>query len=372
VALHVEGPQGLEVRAGRTAFQGDDGAERLSLDAGRGRIGVTAPQPSHPLHVGSASGIRQNSLYVSGGAGWSSLSYNAHHDEANGAWVFPDPARPAVTVEMDDFGGTPRFQVFSTTTAAPTTWVRRLAINGNDGSVQIAGSLGVDRDAPSSITLSSSNISGTALCGSSSNGVGLNVVGGRNAIVALGPSAFTGAVDINGRLTATSKQFVIDHPLDPENRTLAHASVESDERVNVYSGNAVLDADGAATVALPAWAESLNTDFRYQLTCLGRAAPVYVSREVSDGSFDIAGGAPGMTVSWQLTGVRDDPWARQNPLEVEEDKPEAERGSYRNPEVYDRPRERSTAYVRHADAVRRNPRLARHVMDPGFGAGKAY
>jgi len=372
VTLRIDDPTGLEVSADRTAFRGADDAERLSLDAGRGRIGVAAPQPSHPLHVGAVTGIRQNSLYFSGGPGWSSLSYNAHHDEANGAWVFPDPTRPAVTVEMDDAGGTPRFEVFSTSTAAPTTWVRRLAINGNTGAVQIAGAVSVDRDEANAVTLFSANRSGTAMCASSGDGTGLSAVGGQNAIVAIGPSNFTGAVNVVGTFTATNKQFVIDHPLDPENKTLAHATVESDERVNVYSGNVVLDADGAAVVALPPWAESLNTDFRYQLTCIGRAAPVHVSREVSDGSFGIAGGAAGMTVSWQLTGVRNDPWAQQHPFEVEEDKAEAERGSYRHPDVYGHPAERSVSYVRYGDALRRNPRLARQVMTPGFGSGRAY
>jgi hypothetical protein len=53
-----------------------------------------------------------------------------------------------------------------------------------------------------------------------------------------------------------------------------------------------LDDNGEAVVTLPDWVEALNEDFRYQLTCIGGAAPVYVAQEVSEGNFRIAGGSP--------------------------------------------------------------------------------
>jgi hypothetical protein len=137
-----------------------------------------------------------------------------------------------------------------------------------------------------------------------------------------GPAAsFTGDVTVKGTLTATTKHFVIDHPLDPANRYLAHASVESWEHVNVYSGNVLLDDQGEAAVNLPPWVQALCEDFRYQLTCVGRPAPVYVADEVADSQFRIAGGRAGTKVSWQLTGVRKDAWAKAHPLVVERDKP---------------------------------------------------
>jgi hypothetical protein len=137
---------------------------------------------------------------------------------------------------------------------------------------------------------------------------------------------FTGDVKVAGTLTATTKQFVIDHPLDPANKYLAHASVESSEQATIYSGNAVLDDRGEAVVNLPAWVEALNEDFRYQLTCVGRSAPVYVADEVAHNHFRIAGGSAGMKVSWQLTGIRKDAWAKSHPLVVEQDKSEGEKG----------------------------------------------
>ena len=135
-------------------------------------------------------------------------------------------------------------------------------------------------------------------------------------------ASFDGDVTVLGTLTATTKNFVIDHPLDPTNKYLVHASVESSEQASIYSGNTVLDSHGEAVVSLSAWVEALNEDFRYQLTCIGRSAPVYVAAEVADNQFRIAGGSAGLKVSWQLTGIRKDAWSKAHPLVVEQDKPE--------------------------------------------------
>ncbi|MFC1572787.1 hypothetical protein ACFL6M_04230 [Candidatus Eisenbacteria bacterium] len=129
----------------------------------------------------------------------------------------------------------------------------------------------------------------------------------------------------------------IDHPLDPANKYLQHSSVESSDMMNVYNGNVMLDGSGMAWVELPAWFETLNRDFRYQLTCIGSFAPVYVAEEIADNRFRIAGGEPGMKVSWQVTGVRQDPLAEAHRVEVEMDKPASERGRYLHPELYGMP-----------------------------------
>jgi hypothetical protein len=162
---------------------------------------------------------------------------------------------------------------------------------------------------------------------------------------ASGPAAsFTGSVDVTGDFTATAKSFVIDHPLDPAGKYLAHVSVESSEQANLYSGNVVLDDNGEAVVSLPAWAEAINEDFRYQLTCVGRAAPVYVADEVAGNEFRIAGGVAGLKVSWQLTGIRKDAWAKAHPLVVEQDKPEADQGYFRHPELFGSDQQHSIAH----------------------------
>jgi hypothetical protein len=159
------------------------------------------------------------------------------------------------------------------------------------------------------------------------------------------PVNITGNVGISGGLCATSvcaavKNFRIDHPLDPANKYLSHSSVESSEMKNIYDGMASLDENGQATITLPVWFEALNESFRYQLTAVGQAAPdLHIAQEITDRQFRIAGGRPGMKVSWQVTGVRHDAYAQAHGLVVEQPKPLGERGKYLAPDADSSPRE---------------------------------
>ncbi|MEE8573300.1 MAG: hypothetical protein V3T20_08535, partial [Gemmatimonadota bacterium] len=155
---------------------------------------------------------------------------------------------------------------------------------------------------------------------------------------------FNGDTHVVGTLSASTKAFKIDHPLDPANKYLLHSCVESDEMANVYSGNVVLDAAGKARVVLADWFEALNRDFRYQLTCVGGFAPVYIAEKIQGNSFVIAGGDPGMEVSWQVTGVRQDPYADEHRIAVEQDKPAHESGKYLHPELYGMPADAAVGY----------------------------
>ncbi len=149
----------------------------------------------------------------------------------------------------------------------------------------------------------------------------------------------SGDLDVTGTLTAGAKDFKIDHPLDPTNKYLYHGSVESSEMMNIYTGNATLDGGGAAIVSLPNWFEAVNADFRYQLTSIGAPAPnLHIAQEIANHEFQIAGGAPGMKVSWQVTAIRHDGYAQQHPLVVEVEKAENERGHYLHPEAFGHPR----------------------------------
>jgi hypothetical protein len=143
---------------------------------------------------------------------------------------------------------------------------------------------------------------------------------------------FAGPVEVTGYLQKTGGGFKIDHPLDPENMYLYHSFVESPDMKNVYDGVVVLDANGQAWVELPEWFEALNKDFRYQLTPIGAPGPnLYIAQEIQNNRFQIAGGTPGMKVSWQVTGIRHDPWAEAHPIPVEAEKPPEEGGTYLHP-----------------------------------------
>ncbi|MGH2542145.1 MAG: hypothetical protein ACRDIB_05095, partial [Ardenticatenaceae bacterium] len=162
---------------------------------------------------------------------------------------------------------------------------------------------------------------------------------------------------MNGDFTVQgAKSFKIDHPLDPVNQYLYHAAGESSEMMNLYSGNVTLDATGAAIVELPAWFEALNQEFRYQLTALGAPGPnLYIAEEIQDNRFTIAGGAPGMKVSWEVTSIRADPYAEAHRaeahrMEVEVAKPAELQGTYLYPEGYGQPATSGEANVRQPDS----------------------
>jgi hypothetical protein len=149
---------------------------------------------------------------------------------------------------------------------------------------------------------------------------------------------FNGNVQVSGNLTVGgTKSFRIDHPLDPANRYLNHFAIESDEVMNSYSGNVVLDAAGEVWVELAEWFATINRDPRYQLTCIGGQAPVYIAQEITGNRFKIAGGTPGLKVSWQVTALRHDPTLERLRLPVEQEKPGPERGKYVDPESYGMP-----------------------------------
>jgi hypothetical protein len=161
---------------------------------------------------------------------------------------------------------------------------------------------------------------------------------------------FQGNVRVTGTFDNSKSAFVIDHPTDPENQYLIHSSVNSPDMKNVYDGVVTLDANGEAIVELPEYFSALNEDFRYQLTCIGGYAPVYIAEKITDNHFRISGGKSGMEVSWQVTGIRQDKFALSNRTQVEVEKPDNERGLYLNPEAYDMGPEKYVHYEQNKKA----------------------
>jgi hypothetical protein len=169
--------------------------------------------------------------------------------------------------------------------------------------------------------------------------IGANAVVNNNNSVVLGRGADTvripGDLIVTGSVSKGGGSFKIDHPLDPANKTLSHSFVESPDMMNVYNGVVRVNRLGHAVVTLPTYFEALNRDFRYQLTAVGAPAPnLHVWRKVAGNTFEIAGGKPGMEVSWQVTGVRQDAYANARRIPTEELKPEAERGTYLHPDLF--------------------------------------
>ncbi len=189
---------------------------------------------------------------------------------------------------------------------------------------------------------STSQTDGVGVHGRATGGGGSSTgIWGEAAGSAAWAGFFSGDVRVAGLMWANEKNFLIDNPANPANEFLIHACIESDERRNLYDGVATLDAHGAATVQMPGWFDKLNADYRYQLTCIGGSAPVYIAREIRGNSFAIAGGTPGLKVSWQVTGVRIDPDARSRPFQAVRAKQPEDHGRFVNPEAYGLPSNRT-------------------------------
>jgi hypothetical protein len=188
-----------------------------------------------------------------------------------------------------------------------------------------------------------------------SGGTGIFAEGGRAASgVTVGKAGvFMGDVSVSGNLSKGGGSFKIDHPLDPENKYLYHSFVESPDMMNIYNGNVKLDSNGEATVELPEWFGVLNKDFRYSLSALGAPGPnLYIAEEVAENRFKIAGGTPGAKVSWTVTGIRQDAWAKAHRIRVEEEKTERERGYFLHPELFNQPEEKSVEWARHPELMK--------------------
>ena len=60
-----------------------------------------------------------------------------------------------------------------------------------------------------------------------------------------------------------------------------------------------------------------------------------------------------MEVSWQVTGIRQDPWANAHRIPVEEIKSENERGFYLHPELFGQSEDKSIEWAHHPEMMQR-------------------
>jgi hypothetical protein len=152
-----------------------------------------------------------------------------------------------------------------------------------------------------------------------------------------GNGRISGNLSVTGTLSKAGGTFKIDHPLDPANKYLYHSFVESPDMMNIYNGVVTTDVEGYAVVTMPDYFEALNMDFRYQLTVIDEATPdiftVRVSQKMKGNTFVIKTFPGNLEVSWQVTGVRNDAWAKANRVKPEVDKG-SNRGTYIHPELF--------------------------------------
>ena len=206
-------------------------------------------------------------------------------------------------------------------------------IVGITHAAQRAGVYGADSPSPTAY----------GMLGFSLNNYHIGVYGKSSTLAGL----FEGNINVTGTLYGGGNvKLKIDDPLDPANKYLVHSSVASPDQMNIYNGNVTTDLNSSATIVLPSYFETLNIDYRYQLTTIGQQAQAWVESEIHNNQFTIKTDKPNVKISWQVTGVRNDPYAKAHPMVVEEEKRNADRGKYLHPELYGQPKENAILYIK--------------------------
>jgi len=188
-----------------------------------------------------------------------------------------------------------------------------------------------------------------AVRGETTSGIAIHGYGGVQGLA----GKFEGNVEVTGNISKGGGSFKIDHPLDPENKYLYHSFVESPDMKNIYDGNATTDENGEAIVKLPDYFETLNKDFRYQLTVIGTFAQAIIASEIKDNRFTIKTNGANVRVSWQVTGIRQDAFANKNRIPTEELKKKEERGLFLHPEAFGESPEKAIGYQKHREITQR-------------------
>ena len=274
--------------------------------------------------------------------GTSGLNATVRSTGTNTKLLFGTTSRPQAVV-LDSVGRLILEDSVSIGTFEAAT-TEELRIRGNDTIVRaVLESGGTDQIAELVFYENLSNTNGVILRedgrGSTNSLFVIDLTSGSETVMA------TFDRDTNS-FSAPIKAFRIDHPLDPMNKELWHSCVESPEMLNIYSGIVTTDENGYATVVLPAYFSSLNISPRYQLTVIddeqSSSGVEWVLAKVArpigrdgDDRFTIRTSSPGTSVSWQVTGVRNDPVAQRFRIEVEQEKPAERRGMLLVPEAYE-------------------------------------
>ena len=302
---------------GNTNSSGTTNSAILGNNSGAG-YGVSGQIPSTATGFAAVYG---NNLRTTGGVGVNGIGYNGVSGSSSynqGFGIFgQNSASPNIP---------------SSFFASAVAGVGSIGVQGQTLNGQLPGVYGQNLN-------SGFTYNNIAVLGSSNTGVG---VWGENL-----DGSFFGVYSIGDLGASGVKTFMIDHPGDPENKYLKHFSIESDEILNVYRGIAAFDENGEAVVELKDYVELVNMNFTYQLTMINGFAPVYIKEKVSNGQFVIAGGQPGLEVSWQLSGERNDPYMKQHPekRDVEVEKRSGDQGKYLVPFLYDQPVEKKINYL---------------------------
>jgi hypothetical protein len=218
------------------------------------------------------------------------------------------------------------------TSIDPATLPRLAANNTFTGTNAFTGIISITGDTTfyNSVTVNGTTISGGGILAnniSSSTDLDLHVNAAAGKILRLnwdsggalsfgsGSGTEVGYVDnvgnahFNGDISAGSKSFRIQHPLDKK-KTLMHGCLEGPEHAVYYRGRATTK-KGVATVNLPAYFEALTEKEGRTVQLTQVAEPedehkfsMAATSRVKDGKFKIMSVEPSVTVYWEVKAIR--------------------------------------------------------------------
>jgi hypothetical protein len=295
--------------------------------------GGTANYFADDIGIGTSSPV--NRLDVKGamavGANYSGISTAPSNGMIIEGTVGIGTSSPSLQNKLEVSGGT--------SYSIHTTW------NGaSSGAAISATNSGTGGDA---IQVNANGSGRSAIYASAVSGVDYGIYCAAN--YATWSGYFAGNVNVTGTLSKGGGSFLIDHPLDPENKLLRHNFVESPNNLLIYTGKIGLDANGQAVVHMPDYFAALTReDEAYiHLTPVGRPFPVGAEWNPGFESFTVYGQAD-RNVFWEVLADRDDPVIRQlgRPV-VEEKGPDnalCDKGELLYPTAYGYPESRSRDY----------------------------
>jgi len=295
---------------------------------------VVADQDYASAAISVDNGTANNKKYIlqefsAGDVTWSFVATSTDTTGTGSTPPLSTGSTPSVDLDQYFVVGVASWRNDNVTIPSAISWTQGLS-----GPVQFSGAINTFTHDAATSTAVTSGATSTAVTwtGTGSEAIAailLFAAEGSTGTTFTTPVTVTGNVDINGAVAKGAGTFAIDHPLDPKNKLLYHSFVESPEAKNLYDGIAELNEKGEATIELPAYFLALNKDFRYLATAIGEPMPdLFLKKEVKKrwfglfGTpvFKISGGAPGGRASWQVTGIRRDPYILARPIIPEVEK----------------------------------------------------